>query len=513
MPRSTVVWDDFSGGDEGRTRPPKGKSNTFRGVNVWQYPSGIGPRPRLNGGAVITGLPTGVPHAVIPISNGSVIVIMGAVSPYTIYRVDGAVATSIGTMTNIPTDWVVSGTAILVCSSAGAGVIIASGTTVVALAAMPAANRIEIFGVHALVMSTNVLRWSAPLDGTTWPAVNTVQIGLTSESIVEDVVCQRGRLVVLNALGEIWAVSGTLGTNETYSRVDVVGVPRRGNTSNNSARPHGVLARQGGYWFPLDTAKYLANFTGARAYLVMTPDMAMDGLTENTAMAFEAMAGLSDTDCFIGASIASATVLLSAYIGEAWTRHRFPTSEVITGLTPQVFISTAPGEALPDSVVVVSASASTVPRMYSLSAASDFPSSSFDGQSGTQVVADFRTGEVWDDEGGDISVQSVIVDYSFVNAAISGSTPGTPTFTISVESTQPHKDTLVDPSATHVFTPPATVNPESSAGEAQYRSRGRASFQFGDQQAAAGFRIKIANWQSIMIHRITAVIDTTPAVY
>lgn len=519
MPRDVIVWDDFSGGEEGRSRPAKGKNNTFRGVNVWQYPAGIGPRPNFQFDGPITGLPSGVPVAVAVDDGGTVHVITGASTPYTIYRINPLtfVATSLGTMANLPSDWITISNTLIICSAAGPGVSVSPGGTVSALAAMPSGTRIAQYGEQTVIANGAILRWSAANDATSWPVLNTVQVG---GSNVEDILAQRGRLVFLNAVGEIWQVSGALGTNETYSLVDVVPPPASGSASN-STRPHGTLCRQSGYVFPLRNTKWFANFTGARAYPVMAPDMALSGYAEDDAITVEAMAPLIANDSFLAVSWAPAIAgsakqfMLWACQEGVWTRHTLPdtlTSTVAAWLSVQGSTYTTGG------IFLFTASPSTVLRMYRLNTDQDFPitaSTQVDGIAGLPVVADFRTGEVWDEAGDRMTVQSVIVDYSFVNAALAGATYGSPTFDVSVESIQANGSTVVDASTAITFTPPAAANAEApSTGSLQrYIARGRASFQFGDAQPSAGFRIKLAGWKSILVHRITVVIDKTPEVY
>lgn len=549
MPRQFIVWDNFEGGEEGRSRPSMSEihnnsfegngmyrykpPNSFRGINVWQYPSGIGPRPPLRLSA-ITGLPVGVPHMIgVQPGNANLIVITGAASPYNVYEAPiGGAAVLRGTCVNPPSDYVFTGSSVLFTSDIGAGFSQATGAAPVAVAALPAGHRIVQYGDQTVVATGSSLRWSAPRDPTSWPAANSVSIGINGGTI-EDLVVQRGKLVVLLGYGEIWQVAGALGTNESYSRIDIVANPQSSLGGVAGGQRHGAVSRQSGYWFPLSTTKYFINFTGARAYPVEMPDMDLVGYN-GLSSAVECTVPTLNNDSFVAAAFAypidsatSASLCMWAVRdGMGATRHVCP--DLITSTTRHIFPLTLNALNDPGVVGFAVVSATTSPQVYIMSTEDDHPAkwaatnaNYKDGGSGLSAVATFRTGEVWDPEGGNINVASVIVDYSFVNPAITGFTSN-PAFDIRVESTQPTSDTRVDASSTVTFTPPTTANQETVGlvtmvppytAYTHAISRGRASFQFGDQQPGGGFRICLDNWRDILIHRITAVVETTPAVF
>ncbi len=46
-----------------------------------------------------------------------------------------------------------------------------------------------------------------------------------------------------------------------------------------------------------------------------------------------------------------------------------------------------------------------------------------------------------------------------------------------------------------------------------YLRRARGQLGFGDQGVGGGFRFKLSDWRGLMIHRVTAIVEMSPADY
>lgn len=133
------------------------------------------------------------------------------------------------------------------------------------------------------------------------------------------------------------------------------------------------------------------------------------------------------------------------------------------------------------------------PRLYEMSLTDSFPDvSANDGDTAAPVKADFRTADTWDEDGGEITVRTVVIDYSYTAGASSQ------TLKVSVEALQLWDGRAPTVSAEQTLAPSGGTPSEPGSTII----RGRQRFSFGDQGAGNGFRIRLSDWSGIMIHRI-----------
>ncbi len=512
MALRSIVFDDFSGGDEGRSRPMRTNPTTFRGINVWAYPSGLGPRPPFQD-LRISGLPTDTVHTLTLLrstsfSTNKLIMTLGT----TVYRASftfGAAASSAGTVTSAPSQGLQIGDKIYFISAAGQGSRVGDTGAPADVAALPAGTSIAQVGEITVVrtLTDPVIRWSAAADPTTWDVANTVNIGAGTPIMY--ILTQRNTLVVLKFDGQVWVVTGVLGVNETLRQVDLAdplrsSLPAVGNGSN--------------LWYC--GSKKMVKFTGAQAIVVDRPDV--PGAAGYTVKPWQVNPGsvlpLLDDDEFLlvgtldqDADLANGrAVWACAYRKGAWTRHTVPVTYKFTGSASSQIVATnvMTCQVGYEGKAIIGTFDDDGTKLYLFESEQEYPlmpltvvDTNNDGASGAPVVAEFKTGEVWHPEGARVEVTSVLVDYSYDPSFTPLATYSK--FDLSVEALQNAGSATVRRSTTQTFVAPSSgSNPDGAP-----LVRGQARFQMGDQGAGVGFRVRLDDWRGIIIHRITVQVD------
>lgn len=532
MAQDIVVFKDFSGGDPGRTRPDQ-NGDTFRGLNVWKYGNGIGPRPPFQAMG-ITGLPVGklATFNVLKVSILSTnLVFAYDASPSPVWwcrRVAGNGAFFAGNLTNKPVKGINSGPDIHWVSPAGpGGTVDIDGTLFAQTAAMPSGvdivvyGEVEAIGRHLVDIHEAKLLWSTIQDPYAWPAANTFDVGLGKT--IQAMYVQRNTLVLLMRDGTIWTVTGVLGVNETL-RVTEQTIPHAAGGEATGAVVNGASLFY-------CSGMHVVQFTGAKAELIPRPDLpAPTGfLTKPWAANPGHVLPLPGDDDFLlvgtldkDASPTSKTIWAQAYRDGAWTRHHIPVTEYVNSAESAktaVAVRTCP-EYVGDLLYVVTSSSTASPKVYQLDARQQFPhkpigtpgSSTFDdpvswtlndADSAAPTVADVAF-EQWHPEGAQVTVRSVLVDYSYDPAHVPFSTYSK--FDISAEALQNQGSATTRRSAIQTFTPLAS----GSTPDGEPLVRGQARFQMGEQGSGVGFRIRLDDWRGILVHRISVIVDEAP---
>ncbi len=527
------MFKDFGGGDSGRDRPDQ-SGNTFRGTNAWMFPSGIGPRPPFQAMG-ITGLPQkklltftvfrgsdNFTRFCFSFDDGTV---------YLSLTTAGSAASSAGTVTPIPTAAANFGSEVYFVSNNGTGGAKINGAgTLTAIAAMPQGYLIVRYGDQAAVMTSaaaNTIRWSDTLDFTTWPAANTNPIG--DPQAVVAMYSQRNSLVLPKVGGDIYVYTGVLGVNETLRRVDA-GV-RHLTPSEGS----GAVVSQSGLWYPSN--QLLGNFTGAVIVPTTRPDVPLKALYSTNPW-FNNPGSIapcirSDEFLLIGTydllSNANAkNIWFAAHRPDVggWTRHIVPVTDyVVTGAGVStgvacVKVANFAHDGVPYFCTLsdTSGNGGRAPGAYGIFTEQEYPlvpNSTFysgtagtttllDGDSGAPVVATLAV-EEWDAAAENITVKTIIVDYSYAPGFTPLATYNK--FDISVEAVQTAGSETVRRSGITTFTPLGT----GSTPDGSPLVRGQARFQVGDQGPGIGFRIRLDDWRGIIVHRLSAVVDEAPA--
>lgn len=546
--RKTIVLDDFSGGDSGRTRPDPNDLKSYRGTNTWLYPSGIGPRPPLvkDTGLYTNGLPTGKRLRTFNIMRGqNYIWTAYSFSDGTIYSNDAAVTvptaqTLQGTLGGFPNDSAKTSDVVYFCVETGAGGMVDSAGTFTSLPNMPVAQRIETFGARVVVMYNIIttpptIRFSNAADPTTWDVVDSQFIGPAGLGM--NLYVMRDALIIPKFDGTIWQFTGVIGLNEITRQIDV------GRTHPYVGVADGAIV--GGSMLYYVSGNRIVAFTGAQLLVVPRPDLAPPtaaGYTVKSQMAHTGrIISLGEDQHYmvLGTFDKDSDALthvpwMQTYSPErGWNRHALPLTEyklstdAITSPSGTSLDSarTILADDLIDGIVaIVVPSDSTggtngTIRFYLFNSTQEMPylttpqpweiasaTNHRDGDTSAAVSASVQFAEWWSPDGSEVTVRSVQMDYTYDTDGTIVSSVSTPnTLTMSVLSTEPMDGTTVAESSAVTFVP--TAGTAIDVPQDTTLKRGRELFQFGDQGAAGGFRIKIANWSGIVIRRLTITVD------
>ncbi|MGH3849387.1 MAG: hypothetical protein ACRDRT_06755, partial [Pseudonocardiaceae bacterium] len=410
--------------------------------------------------------------------------------------------------------------------------------TFTSIATMPAGALIIEYGQQIVILqisSPPTLRWSFLNDGTIWPASYSVFVG--SGTLGTGLYVQQDTLVVCKINGEVWVFTGVLGVSETLRRVDAGLVHPLQGLAKGAVVGSSVL-----YW---TTGKDISAFTGAQSKMLTRPDIVpVSGFNtepfrnnvghilpleeDNKFFIFGTVDGkVDDTERKPWATSFSPS--------QGWNRHTIPvttynlSSDYMGGFTSKdnanAIRSTVSLEGL--AIIFVPSDSvggnNTTIRSYVLNSRLETPYlavgevlaanisglTNKDADTVLPVVSTLRTGEWWAPESSEVTVRSVMVDYSYDSdfrlTAEFGATVFN-RFDISVEALQPADGTAVSQSTAIAFVPTA-----GTAIDGGTMKRGRELFQFSGQGAGGGFRVLLNDWRGIMIHRITVHADVSEA--
>lgn len=531
-----VQFSDFSGGDEGRSRPSKYDPTKFRATNAWVYPSGgLGPRPPAQKLA-ITGLPQKKLNVFIVMRGGGDFYYVFAFSDGTIYRAPSATgaAALVGTATNPPCAAATSGDYVFFCSASGTGSYITTSGGLTE-AAIPQAQYITFFGARLVVSDplVGVMRVSAVSDYLTWPAANAIAVGNTNEAVV-GLYVQRNTLVLPKRYGSVWVLRGVPTVNETLRQEDQT-LPH-----HLIWRATGGVVGQSNLWYCVN--RHMVRFTGAQAFLEERPDVPTKTgydvfpWSDNVG----AVLPLSDDDEFLvvgtmdktGSAATRQVWFHARRPQDAWTRHILATDEFIvngstlSGLTTSAWTGEfvkvdyfLPGTALICTGSDTSGLGGRAPRVYALNSQQEHPylpvgsqigplvtsATLNDGDTSLPVIAEARTAEHWDQEGRQLTVTEIVVDYSYNPNLTPASTYNK--FDLTVEALQSPGSTTVNASTSITFTPSGS----GSTPDGSPLVRAEQRFGVGNQGSGLGFRVRFADWRGIVVHRIAVFVDATEA--
>ncbi len=230
MTKSSIVYDDFSGGDWGIRKLTSVNKNQWIGENVQLFPDGsIGPRS-----APVKLAPAGLPttSTVRPsihlARDGKVFFIVGA----TVYSIDTLTSSTLTTYTGSLTGGSSSSAAQIYTdlrlgrywiNRAGLGLDYVSGTAVTAVTTPAAFRMIAMKGDRMVGVAGRVIYFSAAGDYTSWPALNQIDLGEGSDI---QFVHTSGDTLYVATESSTFAVQGTLGsTGTTVRQVAASGAP------------------------------------------------------------------------------------------------------------------------------------------------------------------------------------------------------------------------------------------------------------------------------------------------
>lgn len=565
--REIVSFRDFSGGDVGRQRPDPNDLKKYRTLNTWVYPNGaLGPRPPWIQHA-IEGLPSGkdIPltfNAWITPSAERMVWSFGDGDVYSAAELSGSwSASEAATQSFNPngtyTDSVVNGGHVYILQNqdSDSGVLIDEDGNGTLEGDFPGGVAIEQYSEQTVVLvnpdyasgpTTPFIWFSDPRDPTTWPVENTVFIG--NGGLGHNLYVQKDQLVIPKTLiGEVWVFTGVLGANEFLRRMDTGVAPMPPQQAEGYVTSSSLLM--------YTTGRTVSMFTGAQLVQEERPDLPIVTGYDTDPQYDHAgrVIGLDNDESFLitgtfdGSSDDNDKIVwMQSYSPQSgWHRHIVPitwkatisgntfskndaqgfkthpmgSSGVIYGCTGEdandenelfrvySFFSRQEAPYLPVGKVlsgVQPGSFSGVGTTFTTVA---------DGDSGLPVEAEWHSAEVWGEDNTQSLVRTVVVDYSYDTDSriCTNLDNGTVVnqFDISVQTLQPEQGTALRESSVVQFRPQA--DGAGTAIDGGTMRRGRATFQFGDQGTAGGFRLHIDNWRGIMIHEITVHYDVEPA--
>lgn len=439
------------------------------------------------------------------------------------------------------------------------------------------------FGPHIVIVDFEgaTFRWSAPNAGSTWPAANFA----TAPSGTYALVQQKNTLLLfsqdeLAENGDIWAITGVLSVNAILRRVDrgLAGPPRFRSFGAKAGGGIRAVGADNVYWI---NGRYLGRFDGSE--ITTTPSPVPRSVskipgfetTQRTIFGVADIVPLTEMDEFL----VIGSIGKYEYIGEAdtaasavspsgnsrqflfqhkqsngaWTCHdpgiyysfnnfvsqsnnRLSGFEAIRStrwLRPNVFSFVRDQYTLwfvvSGSSIASGQELASAPKQYTMRLRPDMPDVIHnDGDTGEKTKAEFQSAEIWGEDGEELFVRSVTVDYSYQNH--NQPVEEHSTFEINVEALNLFDQTSKHVSAPQKFVPtgqgvpvdytytPGLRRIESNVPDILPEPvlkgdilRGRQVFKFGDQGSGNGFRIHINNWKGIMIHRILVDAEASPA--
>lgn len=502
--RQVVVFDSFSGGDEGLSRPG-GSSNpqTFRALNVWLYENGIGPRQPVTPFPV-TGLNQKAVQLFDRVPGEQLIYVF---KDKTVQRADTGTAINLTAVTNLPVDSISDGGVQHYVSPDGFGSDYDVVGASMADSLIPAARRIEIFGARVVAFPVTGVSPDAQSiiysdfgDPTSWPTANNIRIA-NSDGLT-DMWNQGNTIVFTDGQGLIYLLSGNLGDTHILRRVEQAGpVP----FIETPFYPQGGVSQVGTAWWR--SGSRIVTFNGARVSTIAgyerpsaTPVLSNDLPSQFMSLSEEGEFVWVMPQLLSGAGSNTSIGVTTHHAAGAFTQHLIPTN----GYTPErdpLVLSTY-SKVQRALYITTGGSDTQAPVIYKWLHDASFPSVTHDGDSSAPVTATFRTGDFFAPEGVQLEVHSVTVDYSYAPAQVGSSQVQ---FDINVEMLSTDDDFATYASAVQSFTPSSmtTDSPDFSLIQ-----RGRRTFGMGEQGSGAGFRVKLANWRGIIVHQLTVAYST-----
>lgn len=499
-----ITFSGWEGGEYGLLDPGvagRMEKQMFTGTNVLRYKSGLlGPRAGVKEVAT-SGAPTGTIYAFDSYLGGVWAWVNGAtyqVNPFA----GGTPAWSAAyTETNdpgVPTHPIASRS-----GSYGTGNIINiegtsttpsiynfnhSGTTITRITTGPGGGQaVGGYMTRIVANDSNELWFSDPAPAfTTWANTSYVAIGPAVNHTFYNAF--RDGLLIANTGGEFWLVTGVLGATTFVRRLSGGGAPftpTRGiavpgemvwyfaNRTDAPASFNGAIREE---------YEYLAGWSGGTSFTDSGTDPAFQ-------MSLMEWAGQND---WFALTRFSDKALM--YTDGSFSKHEF-------GVSLDPFVA-----GFGDQVVLAFGHASAPKYYFWQPAYYDRPGFTGDtyaqpgDASTTPLSASFSTPIWWDEEGHEVKVAQVIVDYTTWNT---GSATNN-FFDITVTATNRWGGASTSSSSTK------TALDAAGSGFSTSGTNGRAVVTFGDQGHGNGFYVTIGNLKGTAIRNITAVLAGDP---
>lgn len=437
--------------------------------------------------------------------------------------------------------------------------------TVSDVAGMPLGFDLAVLGTRMVIANpgsppiTGQIRFAGDADPDTWAVGNFYNVG--SPAVITALHELRNALVICKYDGTIWQTTGALTEDQSAATT------RKSDLTFPAPYQHngrGAVAGSSNLWYC--AGKQMVKFTGAQADTVERPDIPITA-ADKALYAWDPadnhvgrVLPLPDDDEFIVVGTLDKLSDAQIHTGWAqvyrardlWTRHTIPVTFRHTLAGPQPSVDEARNiqtpKMAPAGVAYIATSAdaagtsSRPVHVYRLNTQQEYPyvavglvlsggpngptsSTLMDGDTGAPVLGQFSTAEVWAEDQevirpketmlADVTwtngytqviVRSVEIDLSYNPSVGASSTYNH--FTVSVTSTQRDatagETVSAATSAGQLYVAPAVSAPSPDADGLVHV---RAKFQMGEQGWGSGFRVNLADWAGIMVHRISAICD------
>lgn len=514
MPRKTITFDDFSGGDWGIVEAWNAPKNSFSATNMIVTQTGeLCVRPGMKK-TNPTGLANGVVWGLGQKAEGSNEVWFGqgtAVREFNPTSVPAdALSTASGALTGTPTGLLsvyLIGQSVYLGTSAGV-YLYNSGSNAVSslLAGVDAGPGIAQYGDRLVIVNETVdnteIRYSAAADFTSWPAANVLPIG--GANGIAALLPQRNHLLILKADEGIYMITGALGVNETLRRVA---------QSVTVANQHSAaVTLNQDVWFVIGRIGVPTRFDGANIHPASHITLPRAVTAEAIVVAptvFEDRNGLIAYTQMTGG-----TPQVWLYHLGVWTKHSFGVDFepfcASLATSHRVIADNDGARALSSGFVFTDGGAAgATPNFYTWVPTIDRPGSETEttglaperagDDSASQVEGSVTFPEWHSEDGSEVTVRQVIVDFRSWNTGGSA----TNHFSMYVNGLRRYDTTSPQASTAVEFDQAGSSS--ATSGTIQRRV-----YNFGDQGPAGGFQLVFTAIRGLAIQRIHVVVDVEP---
>lgn len=517
MARRSVIFEDWGFGDFGRMEPWKAPRNSWTGSNMVVYRTGeIGCRAGLRlitpSSALTAGIVWGVGHNLgnsrrFWYGQGNQIKTLSIISNTLPLTLGGTLT---GTPGQFEVDKFEGGDVTYILTRANGAYTIDTGT-VAAMTGSPSGRAISLHGDRMLIGTASggvaVIRYSDAANFNSWPAANSIVVG--GSDLITAMLEQRGATQILKNNAGFYSLTGVPGINETL-RFQL----RNLGPSSNSAP--GKASLRGN-----DLIAYVAGEENIPTlYNGVKPVQVDHIITANTGAVTLSVEGFKTGDpngmlIVQGAVPSEGTAQLAwLYNKGAWSKHTFgvttiglQTYQSTTYLQDGLTIGTA--RTGPVQVLTDGGSASAAPNFYTWLPDIDRPGTENNpfaisaeragDNSSAQVSGNFSSPVWFSDEGNEIVVRGVIVDFRKWNTGGSSSNH----FDVSVEAVRPYGDGA---NISNVESWDESGGQASTVGTVD-----RVHMSFGAQGEGEGFRFHFTNCRGVAIRRVQVIIESSSA--
>lgn len=507
MARRVVVYNDFSKGDYGHMESWNAPKGSWTGVNMYPTLAGeLAVRPGLQEESMTIGSGDNIAHAGINYSGELLTIDFSGVvrnqSTPAAAPIAGGTVTD-GCLTPSGDNF------FFTAQGAGDSYLITMATTptITTLTGSPGGRCIVEYGVRLVVgtlndtTNRNVLQFSAASDYNTWPAANTIRVGSDS-SAIKALYVQDDHLLIAKPEG--WfVITGPIETG-TLRRLNSLPTPNR--------------ARQG-FITGLDKLGYIS--ADSFSPFIMTTAYGQEHKLLSMDVESYANGMLKGDDMWwlVYQDILNSNTLdMWIWDNDKWVHWQVEMDEIgypgyaqvswVLGLNRETSFAQPPQqyEGRKIYMLVEDADQTEAVQVFrwnigrtGMPLPADFYVSPGDNSLTSKVVGNFSMPEWYSDEGSEIMVRGVTVEFR----AWDQDTGETNHFDVAVDAIRVYDNNAPITSATLEYDEDEALASDGRAGTLKRRT-----FSFGDQGHGNGFQVHLSNIRGCSIRRIEVIIES-----